>query len=87
LRYGNQEMAGLLDRGQVAMHPFIIGELAVENLKPRDQILRALADLPYAEIATDDEVLRLIELHMLFGTGIGYIDAHLLTTAVLTPGR
>ncbi len=41
-------------------------------------------DLPVIEVATDDEVLRFIELQKLFGTGIGYIDAHLLVAVTLT---
>ncbi|MEJ0076902.1 MAG: PIN domain-containing protein [Alphaproteobacteria bacterium] len=85
LRYGKKELADLLDHAQVLTHPFIIGELAVGHLKPRDQILRDLAELPWATVATDTEVLRLIDRHMLFGSGIGYIDAHLLAAALLTP--
>jgi predicted nucleic acid-binding protein len=86
LRRGDNELADLLDRGHIVTHPFVIGELALGHLKPRDQILHALADLPRAKLASDDEVLRLIELRLLYGSGIGYIDAHLLTAAVLTPG-
>ena len=86
LRHGDKALADLLDCSQVVMHPSVIGELALGHLKPRDQILRDLADLPQTAVATDAEVLHLIERHVLFGTGIGYIDAHLLTAAVLTPG-
>jgi len=31
-------------------------------------------------------VLHLIDRHGLWGTGIGYTDAHLLASALLTPG-
>lgn len=86
LRKGDKELADLLNGSRIVIHPFIVGELALGYLKPRDQILRALADLPQTILATEAEVLRLIERHVLFGTGIGYIDAHLLTAAMLTPG-
>jgi len=86
LRRGDDGLVELLDRSQIVVHPFVIGELALGYLKPRDRILDALADLPHTILATEPEVLRLIERHMLFGTGIGYIDAHLLAAAVLTPG-
>jgi predicted nucleic acid-binding protein len=86
LRHGEKELADLLDRSQIVVHPFVVGELALGNLKPRDQILRALSELPQTVVATEAEVLRLIERHVLFGIGIGYIDAHLLTAVVLTPG-
>jgi predicted nucleic acid-binding protein len=48
--------------------------------------LSALADLPRARSATDDEVLRLIDLQGLAGSGIGYVDAHLLAAVRLTGG-
>lgn len=86
LRRGDEQLADLLERGQIVIHPFIIGELALGQLKPREPILGALADLPQTITAAEAEVLRFIERHGLYGTGIGYIDAHLLTAAVLTPG-
>jgi predicted nucleic acid-binding protein len=56
------------------------------NLRQREIVLRALADLPHASVATDPEVLHFIERHALSGRGIGYIDAHLLAAVKLTPG-
>ncbi len=76
----------LLDRNEVVMHPFVLGELALGNLKPRVTVLAALADLPAAEIATDDEVLAFVSAEALFGLGIGYVDVHLLAAARLSPG-
>jgi|GEM_PF-964193 len=77
LRRGDDELALLLDRGQVAIHPSVTGELALGYLEPRESILRALEDLPQTSIATEQEVLQLIDSYALFGTGIGYVDAHL----------
>lgn len=45
--------------------------------------MRALHDLPQAPVATDAEVMSLIESRQLNGLGIGYIDAHLLASALL----
>jgi predicted nucleic acid-binding protein len=45
--------------------------------------LSALADLPRARSATDDEVLHLIDRQELAGRGIGYVDAHLLAAVHL----
>ena len=39
-----------------------------------------------ATVATDDEVMRGIDGNGRFGTGIGYIDAHLRSAVRLTPG-
>lgn len=73
----------LLER-KILSHPFTIGELACGNLVNRKQVLDRFADLPQAPVASDDEVLRLIEIHRLMGRGIGYIDAHLLASTALS---
>ncbi len=67
-------------------HPFVIGELAMGSLKQRDVLLSALQDLPKALVAREDEVLRFLTDRSLFGLGIGYVDAHLLTAVKLMPG-
>jgi predicted nucleic acid-binding protein len=82
----DQTLAGLLDRGMVLAHPFVIGELALGVLRQRQLILDALSDLPQASVATDAEVLQFIDRDHLFGRGIGYIDAHLLAAVRLTTG-
>ena len=86
LRAGDKTLAGFLNAGMVLAHPFVIGELALGNLRQREIVLQALAELPRASIATDAEVLHFIEGHRLFGCGIGYIDAHLLAAVKLTAG-
>jgi predicted nucleic acid-binding protein len=86
LRAGDKALAALLDTGMVLAHPFVIGELALGNLRERETVLSALADLPHASVATDAEVRHFIKRHALFGRGIGYIDAHLLATTQLTAG-
>lgn len=86
LRAGNKTVESLLDAGRVLAHPFVIGELALGNLRQRRTILACLQDLPQASAATDQEVLHFIERHALAGLGIGYVDAHLLASTRLTPG-
>lgn len=86
LRQGDQHLAALLGAGQVLSHPHVVGELALGNLENRSTVLDALAGLPQAPLGTDDEVLRFIGENKLFGTGIGYTDAHLLAAVRLAPG-
>jgi predicted nucleic acid-binding protein len=83
-RSGSIELGTLLNEGAVACHPFIIGELACGNLKNRVEILSLLKELPMASCAEDDEVLQFINDHKLMGKGLGYIDIHLLMSALLT---
>ena len=82
----NEDLAALLSGGEVLAHPFVIGELALGNLRPRDPFLSDLRELPQASVAEDEEVLRLIDRQALSGRGIGYVDAHLLAAARLTAG-
>ena len=84
LRYGTAGLETLLDEGNIACHPLVIGELACGNLKNRSEILTLLKNLPVAAVANDDEVLKFIEYHQLMGKGLGYIDIHLLMSALLT---
>jgi predicted nucleic acid-binding protein len=86
LRRGDARLAALLERGEVATHPFVIGELACGSLKERPVILQLLKQLPPAVVADHEEVLRLVERHRLHGRGIGYVDVHLLAAASLTHG-
>lgn len=83
LRSNEPEMASLHDGRQIFVHPMVIGELACGNLPNRYDVLEHLEGLPQITVATDEEVLFFIEHHRLMGTGIGYIDAHLLTSIVL----
>jgi predicted nucleic acid-binding protein len=41
-------------------------------------------DLPQFPLATEEEVLTLVESRQLFGKGIGWIDAHLLASVALS---
>lgn len=83
LRAGVATLAAALEQGIVLTHPFVLGELACGNLKNRSEVLRLLADLPRAPIATDAEALNFIEKRALMGRGIGYSDVHLLASVVL----
>ena len=82
LRSNEPDLVSLLDGGQIVIHPMVIGELACGNLPDRYDVLEHLEGLPQVSVATDDEVLFFIEQHRLMGTGIGYIDAHLLAATM-----
>jgi predicted nucleic acid-binding protein len=84
LREMNADLAHLLDDGEVACHPFIVGELACGNLKNRTVILSLLEALPMVAALEHEEVLTFIEIHSIMGKGLGYIDIHLLASAVLS---
>lgn len=83
LRIGSPALAEALEHARVLMHPFVLGELACGNLENRNEVLQLLSDLPKAPMASDPEVLTFIERRALMGRGIGYVDVHLLASAVL----
>ena len=86
LRRGLPALGELLERGEVLMHPFVLGELACGNLKAREQILADLARLPRVKVAQETEVLHFMASHALMGRGVGYLDMHLLASARLSEG-
>jgi predicted nucleic acid-binding protein len=86
-RHREPALVDLLSEGLVLIHPFVSGELACGNLKGRAAILSDLHALPPATLASNAEVLHLIEDRRLWGRGLGWIDAHLLASALLSNCR
>jgi predicted nucleic acid-binding protein len=84
LRAENTTLKGFLEEGVVLMHPYVRCELALGSMKNRSEILSLLATLPESKIASDEEVLFVIEKKMLWGIGIGWVDAQLLAATRLT---
>jgi predicted nucleic acid-binding protein len=82
-RHGNERLRQLLEAGEVATHPMVLGELACGSLVRRAEILRLLERLPGIPLALDRVVMQSIESRRLWGKGIGWIDAHLLTASLL----
>ncbi|MSO56452.1 MAG: PIN domain-containing protein [Acidobacteria bacterium] len=84
LRYGHPSLAKLLVEGdEILTHPFVIGELACGQWPSRRSTLERLRRLREAPMMQHDEVLALIERHRLMGSGLGWLDAHLLGSALL----
>jgi len=84
LRRGEPLLQDFLSAGQVATHPFIIGELACGNLSNRVELLALLSALPLVTVATNEEVMHLIDQHNLNGKGMGWIDMNLLASALIS---
>ena len=87
LRKGSERLKSLLYNEQVLCHPFVVGELACGTLHNRQEILSTLRALPEARVAEQEEVLRFLEARRLYGRGLGWVDAHLLASTLLTGCR
>ena len=83
-RTGHSTLVRLLEDGVVLGHPWIVGELALGHLAKRHEVIRLLGSLPQATVATEEEIMTLIDRHRLYGLGIGYVDAQLLAATQLT---
>lgn len=83
ISHGDDRLFDLLLREEILMHPYVRGEVSLGNLARRAAILADLDMLPRAPVADHHEVLSLIENSQLFGTGVGYVDAHLLASTLL----
>ena len=82
-RRRNDRLVQLLTTSRVLVHPFVLGELACGHLGKREEALSMLRTLRPAPVAEHDEVLAMIERLKLFGTGLGYLDMHLIASARL----
>lgn len=87
LRRGVPLLASLLEADAVAIHPFVIGELACGDIRNRREVLHLLSTLTSVPVATEREVLAMIERRKLMGRGLGYIDVHLLASSILSGHR
>ena len=83
-RWGSGRLKTLLLDGQVLCHPFVVGELACGTLQKRSEILSMLKALPEAHLLEHEEVLSFLEARHLYRHGIGWVDAHLLASTLLT---
>lgn len=84
LRRGDRNLVGMLQAESVGLHPFILGEIAAGNLRNRERVLAYFASLPELPVAYESEVHHLLESRRLWGSGLGWIDLHILTAAKLS---
>lgn len=84
LRRGDKNFSSVLSEEMVLTHPFIIGELALGQIRNRRQFLHDLSLLPQAALARDSEVMAWVEKNRMYGKGIGWVDAHLLVSSLLS---
>jgi len=83
LRRSSPALTAALEEGAAAVHPFVIGEIALGHLRKRAEVLDLMNALPLAPELSHGEILAFIDAHGLAGCGIGWIDAHLLAAARL----
>lgn len=74
---------GLLSRGDVCGHELVYGELLMGDPAGRRALLADFAAMHRAPIVAHGEVAAFVRQRRLHGRGIGWIDAHLLASALV----
>jgi len=87
LRHGQPRLAAHLVAAEVAGHPFVHGEIALGQLRRRDEILGLLTALPQVEPVSHEEALAFVARRKLVASGIGWVEVHLLAAAALSGSR
>jgi len=78
------DLAEHLESNLVLLHPWVLGELVLGGLGPRrTAVIEDLKRLPPSPLVPDEEVLELILTRQLSGRGIGWVDVHLLASALV----
>ncbi len=83
-RNGDEVLSQVLREGKVAIHEFILGELACGSFKNRDEVIDLLKNLSRSKKVTLEEYLLFIKKNELYGKGIGFVDIHLLASSKLS---
>jgi len=83
LRRRNSALATRLEHGEAVCHPFVIGEISLGLLRRRDEVLGLLSELPMAPVVQHADALALVHRRGLSGQGIGWVDVHLIASALV----
>lgn len=76
-------LATLLEREEASGHDLVYGELLIGDKGGRGPLLQNYQLLHWAPTVTHDEVVAFVRERRLYGRGVGWIDAHLLASALV----
>jgi predicted nucleic acid-binding protein len=77
------ELDKLLSRDEVSGHAFVHGELLIGDRGGRKQLLTDYEQMHQAPAVSHGEVVAFVRERRLHGRGIGWIDVHLLASALV----
>ena len=88
---GTEPYASSLDRllsnDEVLGHDFVYGELLIGDRAARTKLLAEYKLMRQAAFVANSEVVEFVRHHKINGRGIGWIDAHLLASAIVANSR
>ena len=77
------ELDKLLGRDEVAGHELVYGELLIGDRGGRAKLLAAYDRIHQAGIVPHRDVVAFVRHRGLYGRGVGWIDVHLLASAIM----
>jgi hypothetical protein len=78
-----ERMDALLERGEVTGHELVYGELLIGDRGGRAKLLVSYEKLHQANLVPHSEVAGFVRARKLHGRGVGWIDIHLLASALV----
>ncbi|OGB30865.1 MAG: twitching motility protein PilT [Burkholderiales bacterium RIFCSPLOWO2_12_FULL_61_40] len=79
----NEHLVALLEDGLVVCHPNVVMEVACGTPPSRRAIIGMLAELESTPVATQSELLAMVEGQQLYGRGCGLVDISLIASVLL----
>lgn len=79
----NEHLVALLEADAVICHPYIVAEVACGTPPSRKAIIHMLAELESSPVATQDELLAMLDTRQFDGRGCGFVDMSLLASALV----
>ncbi len=73
----------LLGRAEVAGHELVYGELLIGDRVGRAKLLAAYEEMVQASLVPHSDVVAFVRHRAIHGRGIGWIDVHLLASAIV----
>jgi predicted nucleic acid-binding protein len=77
----------LLSQGEVSGHGFVLGELLIGDKGGRKQLLADYVLIHQLPVVPHREVVEFVQQRGLHGRGIGWVDVHLLASAIVGRAR
>jgi predicted nucleic acid-binding protein len=84
-RSQNAGMRRQLEKKNIAIHPFIVAELALGSLRERAKTLAWLDRMPRVPVAQLREVRQMVEMCSLYSRGIGLTEVNLIASCLIHP--
>jgi len=77
------ELDDLLSRDEVSGHDFVYGELLIGDRGERKHLLADYTQMHQAPVVPHGDVVAFVRERRLHGRGVGWIDVHLLASALV----